>query len=96
MLPALFGMWVKVAKKAPVQRWLCVTLPLLFMGKSRPKISESVSLCFQNCYSATLSARMASLVTSPLTIRHVLFNQALGAPVATGSLQGVIGTVRGR
>lgn len=37
---------------------------------------------------------MASFAVSPLTIKHVLFNQAQGAQVAVSSLQGVIGTVR--
>lgn len=73
---------------------LCVTLPLLFMGESRPKVTLTVFS--RIVIPPLLRKRMASLVTSPLTIKHVLFNQALGAPVAVGSLQGVIGTVRGR
>lgn len=82
------------SSKAQTLHWLCVTLSLLFMGKSKP---QSTPTAFARLlFLSAPRARPASVVTSPLTIKHVLFNQALGVPVAVGSLQGVIGTVGGR
>lgn len=38
--------------------------------------AKSISERFQDCYSALLRMCLTSLITSLLTIRHVLFNQA--------------------
>lgn len=58
--------------------------------------AKSISERFQDCYSALLRVCLTSLITSLLTIKHVLFNQAQCARLAAGWLQGIIGTVRGR
>lgn len=76
-----------------IHRQLCVRLILLFMGKVKAIMN---SFCvFPNSSRAAL--RVHGLTChAQLTIKHVLFNQAPGAPAAVDSLKGVIGTVRGR
>lgn len=71
--------------------WLCVILLLPLIGQSRFKDSSQF-------YKIVIPYFLffTPSVTSPFTIKHVLFNHALSSPVAVNSLQGVISTVRGR